>query len=212
MLEDDYLQLSGIQHFVFCKRQWQLIHIDGVWEENALTIEGDLLHRNAHNNNSTEIRDGILIMHGVSLRSDNLYICGMTDVLEFHPDSKGIRLKGHDGLWVPYPVEYKHGSNKTFDADSLQLCAEAMCMEEMLHCSVKEGALFYGRQKHREQVCFDELMRNNVRSTIKEMFSLLSSGKHVPYSYSKKCDSCSLNNICLPKLKKNVSDYLRGVE
>ena len=136
--EEDFLQLSGLQHFAFCRRQWALIHIEQQWGENLRTVEGDLLHRRAHDEQARERRGDILILRGLSVASAALGISGKCDVVEFRADSGGISLRGEEGLWVPFPVEYKRGSPKPHRADELQLCAQAMCLEEMLCCTVSE--------------------------------------------------------------------------
>lgn len=140
--EDEYLALSGIQHFAFCRRQWALIHIEQQWAENLRTVEGDLLHRRAHGENQTESRGDTLIVCGLRVVSHWLQVQGVCDVVEFHRDPAGVTLAGREGKWQPYPVEYKRGKPTPFDADELQLCAQAMCLEEMLLCSIPEGSLF----------------------------------------------------------------------
>ena len=129
--EEDFLQLSGLQHFAFCRRQWALIHIEQQWRENLRTVEGDLLHRRAHDEQARERRGDILILRGLSVASAALGISGKCDVVEFRADPGGISLRGEEGLWVPFPVEYKRGSPKPHRADELQLCAQAMCLEKM---------------------------------------------------------------------------------
>lgn len=140
--EEDYLCLSGIQHYAFCVRQWALIHIENLWEENYLTASGRVLHNKAHSENKFEKRGNIIIVRGLKISSASLGISGECDVVEFHYNKNGVKLKNYEELYLPYPVEYKRGKPKIDNCDRLQLCAQAMCLEEMLSCSIEEGALF----------------------------------------------------------------------
>ena len=208
--EDDYLQLSGIQHFVFCRRQWALIHIENLWAENLRTTEGHLLHERAHDTSVREKRGDVIAVRGVSVSSPSLGVSGQCDVLEYHASPDGIPLPGTEGKWQPYPVEYKRGSPKVTDADRLQLCAQAMCLEEMLCCDVPEGALYYGETRHRETVAFTEELRRTVRDSLSEMHHLYEKGYTPRVKPSKSCNACSLKELCLPKLMKvrSVKAYL----
>ena len=141
--EDEYLALSGIQHYAFCPRQWALIHLEQQWSENVLTMQGNLMHERAHDEFSREKRGSMLIVRGLGIHSRNLGLSGKCDVVEFHRSSEGVPLAGEEGLWLPTPVEYKHGKAKRHDADRLQLCAQAMCLEEMLGADVPIGFLYY---------------------------------------------------------------------
>ena len=208
--EDDYLQLSGLQHFSFCRRQWALIHIEQQWRENLLTVEGDLLHRRAHDEQTREKRGDLLILRGLPVTSSKLGITGKCDVVEFYSDPEGIALYGEDGLWIPYPVEYKRGSPKEHQADELQLCAQAMCLEEMLCCAIPNGALFYGETRRRTVVNLTQAMRNQVREMLEEMHQLYHRRYTPRVKPSKGCNGCSLKEICLPILMKGrrVEHYL----
>ena len=137
--EDEYLQLSGLQHFAFCRRQWALIHVEQLWRDNLRTVEGEILHERAHDETLRERSRDKITMRGLRIASSALGISGACDVVEFVRSRSGARLTGEDGLWQPYPVEYKRGSSKISDADRLQLCAQAMCLEEMLGCAVPDG-------------------------------------------------------------------------
>lgn len=154
--EDEYLMLSGIQHYVFCKRQWALIHIEQQWQDNVHTVTGELLHKKAHDGFSYEKRGNVLTTRGLPIHSRELGISGECDVVEFLQDEEGTRLFGRDGLYRPFPVEYKKGHPKTTEADVLQLVAQAMCLEEMFSVPVKEGALYYGEIRRREPVEIDD--------------------------------------------------------
>lgn len=140
--EEDFLQLSGLQHFKFCRRQWALIYIENQWAENFRTTDGTILHENAHNGGFTESRGDLLVTRDMRIFSRTLGVSGACDVLEFRRGKTGIPLKGREGLWQPYPVEYKRGQPKENTADALQLCGQAMCLEEMLCCEIPRGALW----------------------------------------------------------------------
>lgn len=141
-LEDDLLPLSGLQHLAFCERQWALIHIEQSWAENRLTAQGRVLHNRAHDG-PPESRPGLRIARGLRLRSLRLGLSGQADVVEFYPAPDGIALPGETGLWRPFPVEYKRGRPKAGRCDEVQLCAQALCLEEMFARPIPSGALFY---------------------------------------------------------------------
>lgn len=209
--EEEYLQLSGLQHFSFCRRQWALIHIEQQWAENLRTADGRILHEKAHDTSQRERRGDLLITRDMSIRSPSLGISGSCDVVEFHRGDVGIPLTGQPGLWQPYPVEYKRGEPKINDADRLQLCAQAMCLEEMLCCDIMEGALFYCETRRREIVEFSEELREKTRTSLAEMHDLYRRSRTPQVKPTKGCNACSLRDLCLPKLtrKRNVGDYLR---
>lgn len=207
--ESDYLQLSGIQHFAFCRRQWALIHIEQQWAENYRTADGAIMHETAHSGRN-ESRGDLLIMRSVNISSASLGLSGQCDVLEFHKDNNGITLAGRLGKWLPYPIEYKRGEPKENDSDALQLCAQAMCLEEMLCCRIEEGALFYGETHRRVKVELTAELREKVRQCAEEMHALYDRGYTPKVKASKACNACSLKDICVPKLMKapSVNKYL----
>lgn len=210
--EDDYLQLAGLQHFSFCRRQWALIHLEQQWAENLLTVQGQILHEKAHDAGSRELRGDVLTVRGMHIHSPTLGVSGACDVVEFRRAADGVPLAGREGLWRPYPVEYKRGAPKAIDADRLQLCAQAMCLEEMLCCDIPEGALFYGETRRREIVPFSDALREQVRACLEEMHELFRR-KHTPrVRPGKSCNACSLRDSCLPRLgrSRSVRAYLRG--
>ena len=198
--EDSFLMISGIQHFDFCPRQWALIHIENLWQENYLTASGRILHNKAHDGNSIEKRDNIIIFRSLRVSSSRLGISGECDVVEFHQSENGVPLKNYDGLWMPYPVEYKRGKSKLADYDRLQLCAQAICLEEMLCCNIEKGALFYGEPRRREEVCFTDELREKLESTTGAMHKMYSRNYTPKVKTGKFCSSCSLKDYCLPKL------------
>lgn len=210
--EDDYLMLSGLQHFAYCRRQWALIHIEQQWAENERTIDGHLFHKKAHDASAIEKRGSLIITRGLPVKSSTLGISGICDVVEFQSAEDGITLFSYEGRWQPYPVEYKKGEPKTNNADELQLCAQAMCLEEMLLCDIPCGSLFYGKDRRRTRVEFTEELRNQVKEMLQEMHDLWKKGYTPKVKAHKGCNACSLKDICVPKLEKtrSVSTYIEA--
>ncbi len=202
--EEEYLLLSGIQHFVFCRRQWALIHIEQQWAENYQTTAGELMHKKAHDEGSFEKRGDLLTVRGLRISSRSLGMSGQCDVVEFHQDSGGAELFGYDGRWNPVPVEYKRGTVKEDGSDEAQLCAQAICLEEMFQTKIREGFLYYGQNRRRHRVEFTEALRENVKKLSREMHELFRRGYTPNVKYSKRCKACSLEDLCLPKLQKDV--------
>lgn len=209
--EEDYLQLSGIQHFAFCRRQWALIHIENQWAENERTVDGIIMHEKAHSGDA-ESRGDVVIMRALRVFSATLGVSGECDVVEFHRNADGISLNGHGGLWQPYPVEYKLGKPKEHNADEMQLCAQAMCLEEMLCCTIPCGALFYGEPRRRTEVEFTPELRRAVEDSLNEMHDYYKRGYTPKAKPHKGCSTCSLKEICLPKMaqRKSVAAYVEG--
>lgn len=208
--EEDFLMLSGIQHFCFCQRQWALIHIDMLWEENLRTVEGEIMHEKCHDNSIVESRKNVIISRGMPIFSRRLGISGECDVVEFIKDDNGISINGKEGLYKVYPVEYKRGKPKNDDSDILQLCAQAICLEEMLVCQIEEGALFYGETKRRQKITFTNEIRSKVEKNI-ELMHHYTKNSHIPkVKPTKSCNACSLKNLCLPKLlkKQDTQKYI----
>lgn len=197
------LMISGIQHFSFCRRQWALIHIEQQWAENFFTADGRILHERTDDPFFTEKRGEVVISRALPVRSDKLGITGTCDVVEFTADSGGVPISGRDGKFSPRPVEYKRGKSKTNDADRLQLCAQALCLEEMFCCGpIEYGFLYYGETRRREKVELNAELREKTLGMFAEMRRLYERGYTPRPKPSKKCESCSLKNICLPKLQK----------
>lgn len=203
--EEDYLQLSGIQHFAFCPRQWALIHLEHLWQENYQTAQGQLLHQRCHDAKQDESRGDLLILRDMRVSSPTLGLSGACDVVEFHRSPEGIYLQGREGLWLPYPVEYKRGKPKPHQADELQLCTQAICLEEMLCCSIPEGSLFYGETRRRQPVTFDPSLRQTVQEMAAQMHQYAQRGYTPKVKPKKGCSACSLKDLCLPVLCKNRS-------
>ncbi len=203
--QDDYLMISGIQHFKFCRRQWALIHVEQQWAENEHTVVGELMHKKAHDPYLIEKRKDVLIVRALPVSSRSIGISGECDIVEFHKCDEGIKLIGHRGLYSVYPVEYKKGKSKESDEDKLQLAAQAMCLEEMFLTQIPEGALYYGETRRREVVEFTEEIRNQVKSIFEEMHGYYERKYTPKVKTTKACSGCSLKDICLPKLMKTGS-------
>lgn len=212
MDQDDYLMMSGIQHFSFCRRQWALIHLEQQWSENLRTVEGRLLHERCHDDSLREKRGDLLIVRGMRVISHRLRLSGSCDIVEFHADPNGITLQQEPGLWRPVPVEYKHGAPKANDADRLQLCAQAMALEEMLVCDIPQGVLFYAEPHRRELVDLTPELRQKTQSTADEMNGYFSRGYTPKVKPGKHCSACSLKELCLPALYRrvNAADYVQN--
>lgn len=202
--EDDFLMLSGIQHFAFCRRQWALIHIEQLWQDNIRTAEGDQLHRNCHDGYSSESRGEVKISRGLPVFSRTLGLSGECDIVEFRSDKNGVSVFGRDGLYQVYPVEYKRGEPKEGDADLLQLAAQSLCLEQMLLCRVEKGAIYYLQTRRRLQAEITDELKQRVREMAEEMHELYRR-RYIPkVKPGKHCNACSLKELCMPKLMKHT--------
>jgi len=210
--EEDYLLLSGIQHFNFCRRQWALIHIEQQWEDNVRTIEGDHLHRKADQPALREKRGDKLVVRALPVQSRELGITGICDVVEFIRDPAGVPLAGEEGLYLPFPVEYKRGKPKRNDSDHSQLVAQVMCLEEMLVCDIHKAYFYYDEIKHRVEVIITAADRERVKASIQEMRHYFERNHTPKAKAGPHCLSCSLNNICVPDIlnKRSVSSYIES--
>lgn len=203
--EEDYLMISGIQHFQFCRRQWALIHIEQQWAENVHTVVGELMHKKVHDPYLAENRKDLLITRSLPVSSRELGISGECDVVEFHKSEEGVHIQGHRGLYRIYPVEYKKGKPKISDEDILQMAAQVMCLEEMFSTEIPEGAVFYGETRRREVVEITAKLRERVRDMFREMHQYYERQYTPKVKWSKSCNGCSLKDICLPGLGKTMS-------
>jgi len=188
-----------------------LIHIEQQWEENLRTVEGNLLHKNAHNSLMSEKRGDVIISRGLPIHSRILGISGECDVVEFHRnDEAGISLFGRVGKYLPIPVEYKHGEPKKDDVDILQLTAQAICLEEMLCCEINTGYIFYEEIKHRVTVEITIELRKKTQELFLEMHQMYQLRYTPKVKRTKACNACSLKDLCLPMLNKNksVKEYI----
>jgi len=202
--ESDLFQLSALQHYLFCPRQCALIHLEQIWMENRYTAEGQLLHERA-DSERVEMRGDRKIVCSLMIRSLRLGVSGKADIVEFFKKN---------GMWVPFPVEYKRGRPKKNDSDRVQLCAQAICLEEMLTTDVPRGALFYGKQKRRLQVEFDDALRKKTEDTAYAIHEMLTKGVTPLARRTKKCDTCSLLSLCMPEktgINRSASRYLSAI-
>jgi CRISPR-associated exonuclease Cas4 len=200
--EDETIPISALNQYCYCPRRCALIHIEQIWDENRMTAEGRIMHERVHEQNRESRRD-VRIEYGLPLRSLRLGLIGKADVVEFHRIDKGT--------WQPFPVEYKRGKPKHDHCDLIQLCAQAMCLEEMLSGSVPSGAIFYGRTRRRLDVTFDENLRKETEDATERAHQLISSGITPPPVYEKRCERCSLIEDCIPKTigkRSSVKRYL----
>ena len=204
MNADEYLQMSGIQHFAFCRRQWALAYLEQQWSENLRTAEGRLEHDRCHDATRTERRGSLLITRGMKVVSHRLRLCGDCDVVEFRADPEGVPLQHTEGRWSPLPVEYKHGHAKESDADRLQLCAQAMALEEMLVCEIPQAALFYEETRRREMVPLTAELRQKTQAMADEMNQYFARGYTPKVKPGTFCNACSLKELCLPALYKRA--------
>lgn len=208
--EEDWLQLSGIQHFAFCRRQWALAYIELQWQENVRTVEGKLMHEKAHDSSGGEKRGDIIISRAMPVHSREMGVSGECDIVEFHRNSTGIPIAGREGLFDIVPVEYKRGEPKKNDVDILQLTAQALCLEEMLCCRIPFGYLYYGETRRRKKIEFTEEIRCKTRDVFQEMHKYYDRRYTPKARRTKSCNACSLGNICLPMLGRHetVANYI----
>lgn len=198
---DNLVPLSALQHLLFCERQAALIHIERVWKEDTATAEGRVLHERA-DLPGRENRRGVRVERSLMLRSKRLMLYGVADAVEF--PARGSKSP-------PFPVEYKRGRIKDMLADQVQLCAQALCLEEMLGVDVPCGAIFYGESHRRLDVPFDEALRKTTEATALRMHALIRAGVLPKPVYGPKCRRCSLESLCLPQNAadaKKLSLYL----
>lgn len=208
--EDDYLPLSGVQHFACCPRQWALIHVEQAWSENARTVEGSAMHERCHDELIKERRGTLLVVRGLRISSARLGLSGVCDVVEFRQSADGVALQGEEGLWAPVPVEYKRGTSKSGPEDRVQVCAQAMCLEEMLCCHIDRGYLYYGEKRRRDEVGLDDGLRKATQAYADKMHGLFARGSTPQAKRRQGCRACSLVNICMPELEhvRSVSAYV----
>lgn len=211
--EDQLLPLSGLQHLAFCERRWALVQIEQQWEDNLFTVEGSLLHEKAHSA-TIESRPGALIRRTLPLHSLRLGLSGQADVVEFLPvdtAAQGIAVPHRKGFWRACPIEYKRSRDRNgSSAYRIQLCAQALCLEEMLGTPVLTGAVFDGKSKRRQEIQLDPALRSEVERLAARMHLLYAEGKTPAAVYARKCESCSMKPVCLPEAaeRSSVRHYL----
>ncbi len=207
------LQLNGIQHYVFCPRQWALITIEQVWEENEDTVIGGLVHAIADDKYYEETRKDKLITRAVPISSSKLGVNGIIDVLEYRKSKNGVKLDNREGNWTPYVVEYKKGKPKKDLSDILQLVAQVMCLEEMFNIRIEKSAIYYKQINKRVETIVIDALREKVQLLASEMHHLYENGKTPKATIGKNCKRCSLNELCRPRLthhKRSVSNYIQS--
>lgn len=206
--EDELIPLSALQHLLFCERQCALIHIEQAWAENRFTAEGRIMHERV-DETGRESRGRIRTANGLLLRSLCFGLSGKADAVEFHRE--GEDDSGDASVWRPFPVEYKRGKPKQNDCDLVQLCAQALCLEEMLGVAVPEGALYYGKPRRRLAVVFDDGLREKTKEAARRLHELVSSSRTPQARYEKKCESCSMLSVCMPAVtgvRRSVQRYM----
>lgn len=203
--------LSGLEHYAFCRRQWALIHIEQLWSENVLTLDGQYMHERVHDAGFTESRVSVLLSRAMPVRSHKLRITGECDMVELHRDPCGVPIHGRDGLWRLYPVEYKRGRPNERGTAELQLCAQAMCLEEMFVTDIPEGAVYYGATHRRVKVELNEEIRQMVGKMLEEMHAVFARRYTPKAKMSRSCKNCSLFELCRPELANRTSalEYVR---
>ena len=201
--EDDMLMLSGIQHFRFCPRQWALIHVDQQWEDNRLTVEGQILHKHVDNPFYRQKCGDRITMRAVSIASRELGLYGITDVVELLPSQSitdAIVHTGYPGQWRPVVVEYKHGKPKKNEVDEVQLAAQTMCLEEMYSIHIPYGEFFYGEIRRRVEVAITDGLRDLVRQCAADMHEIFRKAILPKAEYGRHCEQCSLKDLCMPRM------------
>jgi CRISPR-associated exonuclease Cas4 len=201
--EDDFIMISALQHYVYCPRQCGLIHVDDVWQENVFTVRGNILHGKV-DTDTYETRGNTKTVRGLRIHSYKFGITGRCDVVEFKETENGK---------IVLPVEFKSGEPKEDISDKVQLCAQAICLEEMLNITIKQGAFFYGKIRRRNIVDIDEELRTQTENIILAVRQIVASKKIPIAEYQTKCRNCSLQSICQPKAmnKKKLQNYINGL-
>jgi CRISPR-associated exonuclease Cas4 len=208
--DEELLPLSGLQHLSFCPRQCALIHQEQTWVDNSLTVEGSRMHERA-DEGDVDLRGDLLTVRALPVRSKRLGLAGRCDVVEFRRTDgpHGAVLQGRKGRWIPRPVEYKRGRPKGHRADEVQLCAQGICLEETFGVGVARGDVFYGQRKRRSEVVFDRTLRALTEELAREFHELLSRETPPRPEYEpRKCESCSLVSVCLPRAPRSTAAYL----
>lgn len=199
---DDYPPLSALNDLLFCERRCYLHRVEGLWQENVHTVSGTREHRRTHQEQD-RAEDGIRVVRGLWVVSHQLKVAGVCDVIEFHPSI--------DGTEMPFPIEYKHGRKRKWDNNEVQLCAQAMALEEMLHCDIPGGALYFVKTRRRQEVPFDEPLRYKTREAARRLHRILADGKTPPAMLHPKCKQCSLHDVCMPELLTRPRSYQHAI-
>lgn len=196
--EPERFPISSIKQFVYCQRRFALMYIDCEWESNYKIIEGDIMHEKVDDPFFNEKRGDIHITRSVPIYSNILNLYGVADIVEFIKTDIGIEVVGKKGFWKINPVEYKNGKSESSNADNFQLCAQALCLEEMFNTNIQSGDIYYGKIKRRVNILFTDQLKNDVRTCINNMLELLNEQKIPPKPLDQNCNLCSLVNVCIP--------------
>jgi CRISPR-associated exonuclease Cas4 len=199
-LEDTFQPIAALNDLLFCERRCAMHRIEQVWLDNPYTLEGTRFHERAHQPVNLQAGPGIRLVHGMLLKSDQLGLIGKADVVEFHP-----QRKGEEASYIPYPIEYKRGRRRRWDNDDVQLCAQALCLEEMLGVEVPTGAIYHVKSKRRREVIFDERLRARTREAARRLHELFASRVTPPAVLKPRCRGCSLKELCMPEFMSETS-------
>ena len=218
--ESDLLPISRLADIEFCERRAALHLVEMTWEDNVHTAGGSIMHERVHADQPPEKRGDVITVRGLWVRSLHYGLAGKADVVEMHrvegSDVSGIAIPGHQGRWRVYPVEYKPGRLQQQLSFQIQLCAQAICLEEMLRCSIPEGAIYYGKPRRRLAVLFDSALREHTLAATSRLHKLVAAGLTPQARYEKKCDKCSLLSFCIPKVtgaRRSVQGYMaKGID
>jgi CRISPR-associated exonuclease Cas4 len=212
--EDEFLPISALADLLYCERRGALHHLEFMWEDNVFTATGSLLHEHA-DEYEVEVRGDLRIVRGLRLRSLRLGLTGKADVVEFHripEDGTGLLLEGLPGLWQPTPVEYKRGALRKEDGYEVQLCAQAMCLEEMLNVDIPKGAIYYGKTRRRLEITFCDTLRQKTETAAARLHQLMGSHITPKATPGPRSQRCSLNGLCVPRAMAShsrVDSYLK---
>lgn len=237
LTEDDYQPIRALNDLLYCDRRCALHRIENVWVDNAHTVSGTISHERADRPVEWKCSSGREV-HGIWLKSDRMRLIGKADVVEFHPVAHASSVYGHRDPEVdvvtcetrassarkntfkiprvaaneiPFPVEYKRGKRKKWDNDDVQLCAQALCLEEMLQVAVPRGAVFHIQTKRRRDVEFTPALRDKTIAAARRLHALIDSGITPPPVLKPQCQGCSLAELCLPRLlerPKSIDAYM----
>ena len=210
---EESIQISGIQHYMYCRRSWALLYIENMWKDNYLTLDGDAVHEKVHDTNVKESRKDVFYERGVYISSEKYNLSGQCDLIEYHKNKNGILLKGKDDLWVIVPTEYKHGNGDSIDYDKYQLIAQMICLEEMFLTKIEYGYLYYKKSNKRIKIENTEEIKKELKKIISEMQDLMKRKYTPKIRKNKKCKNCSLLEICNPQVSnlKNIKSYMKEV-
>ncbi|MEG1991124.1 MAG: CRISPR-associated protein Cas4 [Christensenella sp.] len=208
---DDSVPVSALKQFKYCKRRFSLMYVEARWQENFKITEGNFLHERVDNPFVKEKRGDVILCRSVPVYSRRLQLYGIADLIELHKDAMGCPVKGHRGKFSILPLDYKNGKQEKSGADEVQLCAIAMCLEEMFQTCVGSGAIFYGKTRRRTEVVFDAGLRAETEAVIAEILNTLNNNIVYAVPKEQNCNLCSLVNICLPNTKNDAGRTRKAI-